>query len=121
MESPYKSAARPVLAKDAPFAAGAIVVVTLHSPREKFWGAVLELSPAGLACCGVDLNSFDDFASLVKRGEAQPCVVFFPMHRIERVELDTANGAIPAIADRFAQKSGRSAASVLAASEGPRS
>jgi hypothetical protein len=108
-----KNAASDASPAAAPFVAGAVVVVTLHTPREKFWGAVVALSAAGLAVCGVDLNSFEDFASLVKAGEAQPCVVFFPMHRIERVELDAPNGAIPAIAERFAQKSGHTAASVL--------
>ncbi len=95
------------------FEVGAIVVVTLHTPREKFWGAVLRLSTAGISVCGVDLNSFDDFAALVKAGEAGPCVVFFPMHRVERMELDARNGAIPSIAERFAEKSGRTAATIL--------
>lgn len=98
---------------DGPFVPGAVVVVALHSPREKFWGAVLELSPAGLSVCGVDLNSFDDFAALIKAGETQPSVVFFPMHRVERVELDARNGDIPSLAERFAQKSGRTAAAVF--------
>jgi hypothetical protein len=87
--------------------------VTLSSPREKFWGAVLELSGAGLSVCGVDLNSFDDFAAMVRSGDAEPGVVFFPMHRVERVELDARNGDIPSLAERFAEKSGRAAAAVL--------
>ncbi len=105
----------------APFEAGSIVVVTLHSPREKFWGAVLELSPAGVSLCGVDLNSFDDFATLVKAGEAGPCVVFFPMHRLERMELDVRNGDIPSVAERFTEKSGRNAAAILRPTEDNRS
>src|SRR5436305_14314970 len=31
----------------APFASGTIVLVSLNSPREKFWGMILELAPAG--------------------------------------------------------------------------
>jgi len=43
----------------APFAHGALVLITLNSPREKFCGAVLEINPAGISVRGVDLNSFD--------------------------------------------------------------
>jgi hypothetical protein len=96
------------------FARGAVVLVTLNTPREKFWGVVLELTTAGLAVRGIDLNSFDDFARLVREGEpAAASAVFFPMHRVERVELDTRNGSIPSLAERFSSKSGRDVADVL--------
>ncbi len=96
------------------FARGAVVLVTLNSPREKFWGAVLELTTAGLGVRGIDLNSLDDFARLVREGEpAAPSAVFFPMHRIERIELDVRNGNIPSLSDRFSSKSGRAAADIL--------
>ena len=96
------------------FARGAVVLVTLNTPREKFWGVVLELTTAGLGVRGIDLNSFDDFALLVRDGEpAAASAVFFPMHRIERIELDTRNGSIPSLAERFSSKSGRDVADVL--------
>jgi hypothetical protein len=75
---------------------------------------VLELSTAGFGVRGIDLNSFDDFAHLVRSGEAATAsAVFFPMHRIERIELDTRNGSIPSLAERFSSKSGREVADVL--------
>lgn len=97
------------------FRAGAVVLVTLSSPREKFWGALLDLAPAGLSVRGLDLNSFDDFARLVRAGEEEvtPAAVFFPMHRVERMELDLRNGEIPSLCERFAMKTGRDAATVL--------
>lgn len=96
------------------FARGALVLVTLNSPREKFWGAILELTTAGLGVRGIDLNSFDDFARLVREGEPiSASAVFFPMHRVERIELDVSSGGIPSLGERFAAKSGRAAASVL--------
>ena len=96
------------------FGRGAVVLVTLNSPREKFWGVVMELNPAGLAVRGIDLNSFDDFARLVRAGEpAAASTVFFPMHRVERVELDVSSGGIPSLGERFAAKSGRELAAVL--------
>ena len=38
-----------------------VVIVSLHSPKEKFWGQVVEVSTAGVTLRGVDLSSFDDF------------------------------------------------------------
>ena len=91
------------------FHPGATVLVTLNNPREKFWGVVLALDHAGVSLRGIDLHSLDDFAQLIKSGEAASAsVVFFPMHRIERIELDERNGDIPSLAEQFASKSGRS-------------
>ena len=91
----------------APFAPGSVVLVTLNQPREKFWGAVMAVSTAGIAMRGVDLNSFEDFIRQVKIGDqVAPHAVFFPMHRVERVELDTRNGDIPSLRERFESKSG---------------
>jgi len=88
---------------------GAIVLVTLNAPREKFWGSVLDIHPAGLSLRGIDLNYFDDFAALVRAGDpVGPAAVFFPMHRVERVELDARSGDFPSLQDRFREKTGRS-------------
>lgn len=98
----------------APFAPGAVVLITLSSPREKFWGAILETAPAGVSVRGMDLNSLEDFSRQVREGEAPEAgAVFFPMHRVERIELDARSGDIPSIAERFEQKTGRPAAEVL--------
>lgn len=32
---------------DAPFTKGAVVLVTLNTPREKFWGAIIDISAIG--------------------------------------------------------------------------
>lgn len=94
------------------FLPGAMVLVTLNHPREKFLGMLLGLDQAGITLRGIDLHSLDDFAQLMKSGEPSgPSVVFFPMHRIERVELDARNGEIPSLAEQFAAKSGRPASS----------
>ena|SRR5436305_198844 len=90
------------------FHPGSIVLVTLNNPREKFWGVVLALDQAGASLRGIDLGSLDDFAQLVRSGEAASATaVFFPMHRIERIELDARNGEIPSLAEQFAAKSGQ--------------
>jgi hypothetical protein len=91
-----------------PFGEGTVVVVALNHPREKFWGAILAVSPAGISVRGIDLNSFDDFARQVRAGEpVAPHVVFFPMHRVERMETDVRNGEITSLSERFEIKTGR--------------
>lgn len=98
-----------------PFQPGTLVVLTLGNPREKLWGAILSLSAEGLSLCGTELASFEDLVSLVKDGEPfSPGVVFFPMHRVERMELDLPDGNIPSLAQRFTAKTGLDPASVLA-------
>ena len=93
------------------FVPGAAVVLTLREPREKFWGVLLELSAAGISLRGLDLNSFDDFVHLVRSGEpACPAAVFFPMHRVERMEADEHSGDLPSLKERFHEKTGRSLA-----------
>ena len=102
-----------------PFVPGALVLITLNSPREKFFGAILDLAPPGLSVRGIELNSFEDVATMVKAGElVTPAAVFFPMHRIERVDLDARSGEIPSLAERFFSKTGHDFAGLLAAREG---
>lgn|GEM_PF-355198 len=89
------------------FARGSMVLVTLNNPREKFWGMVLSLDQAGVALRGIDLHSLDDFSSLIRSGEpVNLSVVFFPMHRVERIELDARSGDIPSLSEQFAAKTG---------------
>ncbi len=89
------------------FLPGALVIVTLGNPREKFWGMILELAAEGLSLSGAELASFEDLAAMVKEGEPfTPAVVFFPMHRIERVELDLPDGNLPSLSERFLAKTG---------------
>ena len=98
----------------SPFRPGALVIATLTNPREKFWGAILHLAGEGLSLRGVDLASFDDLASQVKNGEPFTSgVVFFPMHRIERMELDLPEGDLLSLAQRFAEKTGQDPAPIL--------
>jgi len=84
-----------------------MVVTTLGNPREKFWGAILSLSAEGLSLRGIELPSFEDLVAMVKDGEPFSLgVVFFPMHRVERMELDLPDGNIPSLSQRFTAKTG---------------
>jgi hypothetical protein len=98
-----------------PFVPGALVIATLCNPREKFWGMILALAPEGLSLSGAELASFEDLTLMVRDGEPfTPAVVFFPMHRIERVELDLPDGTLPSLSQRFLAKTGLEPSAALA-------
>lgn len=96
------------------FAPGSMVIVTMGNPREKFWGMVLALAPQGLSVKGIELASVEDLAIMVKDGEPfSPSVVFFPMHRIERIELDLPDGSLPSLSQRFSARTGLDPSAML--------
>jgi hypothetical protein len=98
---------------------GAVVIATLCNPREKFWGMILSLAAEGLSLSGAELASFEDLAVMVRDGEPfTPAVVFFPMHRIERVELDLPDGSLPSLSQRFLAKTGLEPSIALTPSHG---
>ena len=93
------------LAKGLP--PSAFVLATLANPREKFWGRLLDLDSRGVVLCGVLLDSFDDFVRQLRNGEtAVPVTVFYPMHRIQSVELERSDGPVPSLLQRFQQETG---------------
>jgi hypothetical protein len=111
---PTPSGETPTFNAGDPFQPGAIVLLTLANPREKFWGAILALTSQGLSLSGIELGSFEDLMSMIKAGDPPFFgVVFFPMHRIERVELDSSGANIPSLSQRFTAKTGLDPASVL--------
>jgi len=94
-----------------------IVVVSLHSPKEKVWGEMIDMSIAGVTLRGIDLSSFDDFVSQVLHPDGDRMglpTLFFPMLRVERIALDEARGSIPSLAEVFEKKVGRSLPDYLA-------
>ena len=94
-----------------------IILLSLHSPKEKIWGQLVSLHAAGVTVRGIDLNSFDDFIRQVLDPDGERIglsTLFFPMQRVERIALDEPHGSIPSMAERFEQKVGRSLADYLA-------
>ena len=94
-----------------------IVIVSLHSPKEKLWGELLGLHSAGITLRGIDLNYFDDFVRQVLHPEGERVglpTLFFPMGRVERIALDEPSGSIPSLAEMFEQKVGHSLLDYLA-------
>jgi hypothetical protein len=94
-----------------------IVIVSLHTPKEKLWGSLVSINAAGVTIRGIDLNSFDDFIRQVMDPEGERIglpTLFFPMQRVERIALDEPHGSIPSLAERFQQRVGRSLRDYLA-------
>jgi hypothetical protein len=91
-------------------AEGTSIVLYLQNPKEKFWGVLLALLPAGILLRGIDLAAFDDWMRQEAHGE-EPLLglttVFYPMTRVERMERDETVGAAPGYAERFAAAVGR--------------
>jgi len=86
-----------------------IVIVNLHSPRERFFGRLLDMATHGITVRGIDLHAFEDWMDHITHREesgVQPNTVFFPIHRIEKIILDEGIGAIPSLSDRFLTKVG---------------
>src|SRR3974377_1102947 len=87
-----------------------IVVASLHSPKEKIWGILLDINPSGITIRGIDINFFDHFGSKINQLDAERVglpTVFFPMTRVERISLDEPAGSIPSMAEVFQRKLGR--------------
>jgi len=94
-----------------------IVVISLHTPKEKIWGILLDVNPSGVTIRGIDLNSFDHFVNEINQLDAERVglpTVFFPMTRVERIALDEPSGSIPSMAEIFRRKIGRSLFDYLA-------
>jgi hypothetical protein len=88
-----------------------IIIVSLTVPREKIWGRLLSLTPAGVTVQGVDLSCFDDWLRQVL--ESKPRLVplstaFYPIHRVERIIQDESCGEILSVAEQFSQRVGMS-------------
>jgi len=95
---------------------GSTIVVYLQGPKEKVWGVLVSLTPAGVVLRGIDLATFDDWMRQEARGEEELIgltTVFYPMHRVVRMERDETVGPLTSYADRFAREVGRSVGAVL--------
>ena len=59
-----------------------IVIVSLHTPKEKLWGSLASMNSAGVTVRAIDLNSFDDFIRQVLDPEGERIglpTLFFPI------------------------------------------
>ena len=92
------------------FEPASLVIVNLVNPKEKFFGVLLALSPAGVTTRAINLDSFDDWIRQIARGEGsdiEMITMFAPLSRVERIFLDEAAGAIKSYSQRFEDVVGR--------------
>jgi hypothetical protein len=92
-------------------APGSPIVLYLREPREKIWGLLGSLTPAGIVMRGIDLAAFEDWMRQEARGEEQLLglgTLFYPMQRVERLERDESVGPVISYAERFAREVGHS-------------
>jgi hypothetical protein len=86
------------------FDVSSLVILNLVNPKEKFFGVLSALSPAGITVRAINLDSFEDWLRQIAR-EDEPnlglITMFVPMFRVERIFLDEPSGAIKSYAQRF--------------------
>ena len=86
------------------FDKSATVIVNLVNPKEKFFGVLTALSPAGLTLRAINLDSFDDWIRQLARKDEHNLdliTMFVPLFRVERIFLDEPAGAIQSFSQRF--------------------
>ena len=88
------------------FERGAIVIVNLVNPKEKFWGVLRSLSPVGLTIRGINLDSFEDWIRQLARDEEEDqtldlATMFVPLFRLERLFMDEPVGSVKSYSEVF--------------------
>ena len=100
---------------------GSPVLVALHTPKEKCWGMLDEITAAGVFLRGLDLNAFDEWIRAVIHDE--PFIglgaVFFPMWRVERVAKDERSGGVLSLREQAEQRTGLSLEELMNVDDGP--
>jgi len=86
------------------FEPSSLVIVNLVTPKEKFFGALKALSPAGVTIRAINLESFDDWVRQIARDDEPNLdliTMFVPLFRVERIFLDEPSGDIKSYSERF--------------------
>src|SRR5437763_16210626 len=88
---------------------GDIVLVVLHSPREKLLGVLESVKPAGVMMRSIDLSYFDDWCRSIAADEPHLEMLdnFFPMWRVERISRDDGGSEVPSMAEQFEKIQGK--------------
>jgi hypothetical protein len=85
---------------------GETVIVILHSPRERLFGILDEITTAGIYLHGIEIGYFDDWCSSIASGEEYLPMsdYFLPMWRVERLTRDSGPDSLAA---QFLHRTGR--------------
>jgi hypothetical protein len=85
-----------------------IVMLILHSPREKLLGVLHEINASGVFVKSIDLDYFDDWSRAIAVAEPHLPMnsAFYPMWRVERITLDQSSGEVPSMSEQFEARTG---------------
>jgi hypothetical protein len=86
------------------FDPSSLVIVNLVNPKEKFFGVLSALSPAGITVRAINLESFEDWMRQLARGDdpnLDLITMFVPLFRVQRIFLDEPSGLIKSYGQRF--------------------
>jgi hypothetical protein len=98
-----------------PISQGSTVVIYLQNPREKVWGQLCDISPAGVSVNGIDLAAFEDWLRSLSTGEGGIGLTstFIPMWRVERIILDRSVAGVPGLEDQVINRTGLSLSQLI--------
>lgn len=88
---------------------GALVLVHLANPTEKFWGALERLETVGVTFRGISLDTFEEWVTELARREPSSlglATMFVPLFRVERIFLDEEVGEVESYRGRFERRVG---------------
>ena len=86
------------------FEPSALIIINLVNPKEKFFGVLTAISPAGITVRAINLDSFEDWLRQLARGDEPNLdliTMFVPLFRVERIFLDEPTGSIKSYSQRF--------------------
>ena len=94
---------------DMKIESGNYVIAILHTPREKLFGVLEEISASGVFLRGIDLGYFEDWCSAIAAGEPYlPMTDYFiPMWRVERITKDEGTPEMPSLAEQCESRTGK--------------
>ncbi len=103
------------------FERSSLVIVNLVNPKEKFFGVLTALSPAGVTVRAINLDAFDDWIHQIARNEEvnlDLVTMFVPLFRVERIFLDEPSAAIKSYSERFQETVGQTVHAFLGIPDG---
>ena len=84
------------------------VTIQLIEPVERYWGRLLALTEAGITIRGIEINQIQTFKYQFRKGETQvfPQTVFFPLRRVQRINLDESLEEVPSVIEDIKEFTG---------------
>jgi len=87
---------------------GEFVNLYLIDPIEKIWGRLVSIDSSGVVVRGVDVKMIETFRYQFQKEEREtfPQTSFWPMRRVQRIDLDEAMDDLPSIIQSLVESTG---------------